>query len=152
LGDYKRNGLVLVNLSEEPEYCEKLMFAKRGMVTPAHCHQIKKEDIICRNGSLRIRVWSGHPETASTAVTLNLNRQPTVISNGADVLLQSGERLTILPGVYHEFEPASDDCVIGEVSTANDDVGDNFFVNENVGRYPDVTEDVPPLVKLISDS
>ena len=46
LGDWQTSGLVLVNLAEEPEYCEKLMYAKCGMTTPAHCHRRKKEDII----------------------------------------------------------------------------------------------------------
>ena len=30
LGDLSSYGLVLVNLTEEEEYCEKLMYAKRG--------------------------------------------------------------------------------------------------------------------------
>jgi len=34
LGDWRRFGLVLVNLAEEPEYCEKLMYARQGMTTP----------------------------------------------------------------------------------------------------------------------
>jgi D-lyxose ketol-isomerase len=151
LGDYKKFGLVLINLADEPEYCEKLMFAKRGMVTPAHCHKIKKEDIICRSGRLKVRIWSSHPDTAKGGVTLKFNGMPSMIMDGTDVFLRPGERLTILPGVYHLFEPASDHCVIGEVSTANDDLNDNFFVDENIGRFPGIEEDVAPLVKLISD-
>ena len=61
LGDWRKCGLVLINLAEEPEYCEKLMFGKKGMATPAHCHRKKKEDIICRYGMLTIRVWAGQP-------------------------------------------------------------------------------------------
>ena len=30
LGDFDRHGLTLVNLASEPEYCEKLMFARRA--------------------------------------------------------------------------------------------------------------------------
>jgi D-lyxose ketol-isomerase len=54
LGDWRRWGLVLVNLAEEPEYCEKIMYARRGMCTPWHTHRKKKEDIICRAGSLAV--------------------------------------------------------------------------------------------------
>jgi hypothetical protein len=36
-------------------------------------------------------------------------------------------------------------CIIGEVSTANDDLHDNFFVNPEVGRYPGIQEDEPPI-------
>src|ERR1700735_308416 len=62
LGDWKRFGLVLVNLAEEKEYCEKLMYAKKGMTTPAHCHKKKKEDTICRWGRLAVQVWAAHPD------------------------------------------------------------------------------------------
>ncbi len=37
--------------------------------------------------------------------------------------------MTLVPGVYHEFYPVSAECIIGEVSTANDDLHDNFFVD-----------------------
>ena len=45
----------------------------------------------------------------------------------------------------------SEECIIGEVSTANDDLHDNFFVNPDVGRFPGVEEDEAPLLKLVSD-
>jgi D-lyxose ketol-isomerase len=48
LGDFRKSGLVLINLAEEPDYCEKLMYASINQVTPAHAHKKKKEDIICR--------------------------------------------------------------------------------------------------------
>jgi D-lyxose ketol-isomerase len=56
LGDWRRYGLVLVNLAEEPKYCEKLMYAQKGMTTPAHAHGKKKEDIICRWVRLAVQV------------------------------------------------------------------------------------------------
>ena len=42
--------------------------------------------------------------------------------------------------------------MIGEVSTANDDRNDNFFLDPNVGRFPDVVEDEDPLYRLLSDA
>ena len=65
LGDWNRHGLVLVNLTEQPEYCEKLMYARQGMTTPCHCHHRKKEDIICRWGALRVWLWAGPPEAST---------------------------------------------------------------------------------------
>jgi D-lyxose ketol-isomerase len=41
--------------------------------------------------------------------------------------------------------------MIGEVSTENDDLHDNVFLNEDVGRYPQVEEDEPATVRLLSD-
>lgn len=152
LGDWRRWGLVLVNLAEQPEYCEKLMYAKRGMVTPAHCHRKKKEDIVCRSGSLRVTVWGCVPAIGKhDPVEILLNGETKYALSWESIYLGAGERITLNPNVYHEFEPTCDECVIGEVSTANDDVGDNFFCNDKVGRFSEIEEDEPPAVRLVSD-
>jgi D-lyxose ketol-isomerase len=136
LGGWRSFGLVLVNLADEPEYCEKLMYAKRGMVTPEHCHRKKKEDIICRTGVLHITVWHGEK------FALKRNGVLVEVSSGETLVLQAGERVTLEPGVIHQFQPGSEACIIGEVSTANDDVNDNFFTNPAVGRFSEIDEDV----------
>jgi len=152
LGDWKRHGLVLVNLAEEPEYCEKLMYALRGMETPAHTHKKKKEDIICRWGKLAVRVWAGPPAAADGGIfDIPVNHESRQVRSGDVVELESGSRVTLIPGVYHEFYPLSEECIIGEVSTANDDLNDNFFVNPEIGRYPAIEEDEPPAVRLVSE-
>lgn len=152
LGKPEHFGLVLVNLAAEPEYCEKLMYAKKGMTTPAHCHRSKKEDIICRWGTLRVQLWAGKPsETERRELTLSVNNEPRTVNSGEAIVLHSGERVRLTQGIYHEFFPESDECIIGEVSTANDDLNDNCFVNPNIGRYPGIEEDEPPLVHLISE-
>ena len=152
LGDWKHFGLVLVNLAEEKEYCEKLMYAKKGMTTPAHYHKKKKEDIICRWGRLAVQVWAGHPaKSKNRSFDLPLNHQTVRVQSGDIIEIGAGSRVTLVPGVYHEFYPESGACIIGEVSTANDDLHDNFFVNPDIGRYPGVEEDEPPLVRLVSD-
>lgn len=148
LGDRRQFGLVLVNLADEPEYCEKLMYATRGMVTPAHSHRNKKEDIICRTGALLITVW---PPVPGDTFELKRNGVLTQVRAGETLELAAGERVTLEPGVVHAFEPASDEAIIGEVSTANDDVNDNFFVDPLVGRYSNIEEDVSPSVRLMSD-
>jgi D-lyxose ketol-isomerase len=152
LGEWQQFGLVLVNLAEEAEYCEKLMYARKGMTTPAHCHQKKKEDIICRWGKLAVRVWAGSPdESRQETFILAVNHEPLQVQSNNVVELEAGSRVTLVPGVYHEFYPLSDECIIGEVSTANDDLHDNYFVNGDVGRYPGVEEDEPAIAHLVSD-
>ncbi len=152
LGRWRENALVLVNLAEEPEYCEKLMYAQRDMTTPAHCHRQKKEDIISRWGVLRVRVWAGVPaESGTREFQIQVNGALQTIASGSTIDLPAGSRVTLVPGVYHEFFPVSDECIIGEVSTANDDAHDNFFVNPDIGRYPHVDEDEPAQVRLLSD-
>jgi len=152
LGNAEKFGLILVNLAEEPEYCEKLMYARRGMTTPSHCHRGKKEDIIARWGSLCVQLWAGNPgETEGQPFTISVNNEPRNVISGECIVLHSGERVRLVPGVYHQFYPESEEAIIGEVSTANDDLKDNYFVNADVGRYPGVEEDEPALVALISD-
>jgi len=152
LGDWRHHGLVLVNLAEEPEYCEKLMYAQEGMITPAHTHGKKKEDIICRWGSLAIQIWGRHPgQNDHRSIIVPLNHEPHEAAPGSVITLKAGSRVTLVPGVYHAFYPLSKECVIGEVSTANDDLNDNFFVNPDIGRYPGIEEDENPVVRLVSD-
>jgi D-lyxose ketol-isomerase len=152
LGDWRRHGLVLVNLTTEPEYCEKLMYAQVGMTTPCHCHHRKKEDIICRCGELLVRAWPGLPEDCEgSRFPLLVNGEARQVAAGESIRLQAGERVTLPPRVYHEFVPSSDECVLGEVSTANDDRTDNFFLDPGVGRFPQVVEDEPPTCRLVSD-
>jgi hypothetical protein len=153
LGDFGRFGLVLINLAEEPEYCEKLMYARRGQTTPMHTHARKKEDIICRHGELTLELWAAHPEKTERggAFSLRINGEPRALRSGERLPLHAGERVTLTPGIYHAFWPAGEDCIIGEVSTANDDTNDNQFVNPDVGRFPAVEEDEPALRRLISD-
>ena len=153
LGDWKTHGLVLINLSTEPEYCEKLMYAKAGMVTPCHCHHKKKEDIICRCGEMIVRAWPAKPnESEGKRFPITINGERRELAGGEPLRLRSGERITLPPFVYHEFVPTTPECIIGEVSTANDDTNDNFFYNPDVGRFPELVEDEPPLARLVSET
>jgi len=152
LGRFAEAGLVLINLAEEPEYCEKLMWCRHQQQTPMHCHRAKKEDIICRWGRLAIELWAGDPrETPQGRIfTLKRSGREFEVRSGEILLLNPGERVTLVPGVWHAFWADSDECVIGEVSTANDDTSDNFFVDPDIGRFPLVESDEPPALKLIS--
>jgi D-lyxose ketol-isomerase len=153
LGLFLKFGLVLINLAEELEYCEKVMYAVKGQTTPSHTHHIKKEDIICRKGVLIVKLWSHDPVKGHINDNLNIkvNGVYSTISSGDQIKLNAGERVTIEPGIWHEFFPKSDECIIGEVSTANDDLNDNFFSNPDIGRYAEIIEDEPAIVQLVSD-
>ncbi|MFW6107588.1 MAG: D-lyxose/D-mannose family sugar isomerase [bacterium] len=147
LGDFARWGLVLVNLAEQPEYCEKLMYARRNQVTPRHHHRAKKEDIICRWGRLAVQVHSDSPGP----VRLLVNGEERAVPPDEPLVLNAGERITLTQEIDHSFWAESDYAIIGEVSSANDDLGDNFFANPEVGRFSEIEEDEPPLVRLVSD-
>ena len=155
LGNFNHHGLTLINLAAEPEYCEKLMFARRGQVTPSHTHAVKKEDIICRSGELTLELWPAKPASASTppgALTVSVNGRSHSLTAGEKLILSAGSRVTLVPGVWHAFYPSSDECIIGEVSTANDDSHDNFFLNPDIGRFPGIEEDEPAAIRLLSES
>ena len=154
LRDFPRCGLTLINLATEPEYCEKLMYARRGQTTPCHTHAQKKEDIICRAGELTLKLWPKKPGTATplpATLTVPVNGEPVSVRTGEPFVLAAGSRVTLVPGIWHEFYPTSDECIIGEVSTANDDRTDNFFLNPDVGRFPGIEEDEPARIRLISE-
>jgi D-lyxose ketol-isomerase len=151
LGKFAEVGLVLVNLTEQPEYCEKLMYSKRHQVLPMHTHRRKKEDIICRSGRLSVELWKGHPERTLKGEVFSLacNGDTVEVLSGEPIILDAGERVTIVPGIYHAFWADSDEAIVGEVSTANDDAHDNFFVDPRIGRFPEIEEDAPPLARLL---
>ena len=154
LGRFWESGLVLINLAEEPEYCEKLMFSVRNQVTPLHAHNRKKEDIICRHERLVIELLAYRPGELKKGSTssVNVNGHPQKVASGDAVTLSAGERITLTPGITHAFWPETDTCLIGEVSTANDDENDNFFVNPEIGRFPEIEEDEQREITLVSET
>lgn len=155
LGDFDRHGLTLVNLATEPEYCEKLMYARAGQRTPCHAHARKKEDIICRAGTLALWLWPEKPasefEPAEGSVTVHINGAPARIAAGQPYFLPAGHRVTLTPGIWHAFAPQGVEAIIGEVSTANDDEHDNHFANPEIGRFPNIEENEPRQVRLIRE-
>lgn len=152
LNDFHRYGAVLVNLALENEYSEKVIYMTHRQAIPSHCHRKKKEDIICRAGVFSLQVWFGMPGQWDATGKIQVNNAMQAVPSGHIFHLTAGERITLPPPVYHEFWALSDEAIIGEVSTQNDDVGDNFFVNPKVGRFPKIVEDEPPLVRLVGES
>jgi D-lyxose ketol-isomerase len=146
LGNFKKYGLTLVNLTEEPEYCEKIMFVMKGQITPRHYHKSKKEDIICRWGRLAIRLF-GRTKTLDVKINGEVRR---ILAN-QPIILKAGERITLPQRLPHEFWAVSSYAIVGEVSTANDDLHDNFFADRRIGRFSKIEEDEKPIVKLVSD-
>jgi len=146
LGDFARYGLILVNLTEQPEYCEKIMYVGKRQITPRHYHKSKKEDIICRWGELAIELPS-----KKKRIKLQVNGELCEIPTDRPLILNSGERVTLTPKVLHAFWAESEYAIVGEVSTANDDKHDNFFEDSSVGRFSHIDEDEPAVVDLLSD-
>ena len=135
-------------------YAEKLMITRDRQVSPMHRHNIKAEDIINRGGGdLVIELFAsdesgGIDRDANVHVPCDgLMRQFTA---GALLRLKPGESVTLMPGIWHAFWAEQWDCLIGEVSTVNDDLSDNVF-EKPIGRFSEMIEDEDPMHLLVSD-
>lgn len=160
-GDFEKIGLINFNprngslLYPDKPYCEKLILVKESQLTPLHTHIDKKEDIINRGGGklvIELRNGDLSGNTNDTDVTVRIDGVPTTVSAGGKVVLEPGQSIYLLPGVYHAFwgEAEAGPVYVGEVSTVNDDSKDNVFVESNP-RFPEIEEDEPPLHLLVND-
>lgn len=150
---YEKSAIALINLAVEAEYCEKIIYCSLGKPIPMHAHLKKKEDIICRWGIFGMELWSGDPSITQKGVPFTVKKSGKWITyhSGDRMDLHAGERITLPPGIYHSFWSTTPEVIIGEVSTANDDLNDNIFTDPEIGRFPEIIEDEPPLITLISD-
>ena len=135
-------------------YAEKIMISRHDQISPMHRHILKAEDIINRGGAkLAIQMYESGPDGAiddGLDVTVALDGITHTQKSGEILMLDPGDSVTLLPGNWHKFWGEGGDVLIGEVSTVNDDVTDNVFV-EKIGRFSDIDEDEPPVHLLVAD-
>jgi D-lyxose ketol-isomerase len=110
-----------------------------------HCHIRKQEDIICRaGGNLVCQVYNRAEDggLAGSDVTLSLDGVSHRVAAGHRFVLHPGESIRLTPQIYHEFyaERGTGTSIVGEVSTVNDDIRDNVFLNAPA-RFPTIVED-----------
>ena len=89
-------------------------------------------------------------EMLDTPVTIYTDGRAYQVNAGDRIELKRGESITLPTGQYHSFWAEGAKCLIGEVSTINDDNVDNRFF-EKVGRFPEIEEDEPILYPLFSE-
>lgn len=145
-GDLARGGGML--------YAEKIMISRRDQLSPMHRHMVKAEDIINRGGGkLVIELFGPAPDGAidrDAEVVVPIDGIERRLPAGARVSLAPGESVTLMPGIWHAFWGEGADVLIGEVSTVNDDMTDNWF-RDPIGRFSDIDEDESPFRLLVSD-
>ena len=135
-------------------YAEKLLISRQDQLSPMHTHVIKAEDIINRGGATLVVELFGSDDQGRFAP----DRGGRVRCDGIDrtygpgekLRLAPGESVTLMPGDWHAFWGEGGDVLIGEVSTVNDDVTDNIFVDP-IGRFSRIEEDVALTHLLVSD-
>ncbi|MDQ0320653.1 D-lyxose ketol-isomerase [Pararhizobium capsulatum DSM 1112] len=135
-------------------YAEKLMITAKDQTNPLHRHAVKTEDIINRGGGMLVlqmynSLADGTVDEESEVVVATDARLRR-FSPGGLLKLAPGESVTLLPGNWHAFWAEGADVLIGEVSTVNDDLTDNYF-REPVGRFSTIQEDTAPNHLLVSD-
>lgn len=150
-----RNGHPTIAPYQHTVYCEKVLIVREDQRTPMHCHVRKQEDIICRaGGSLVCQVYRRGPDGRldDGDVAVSLDGAAARVPAGHRFMLSPGESIRLTPLVYHEFyaAPGTGTCVVGEVSTVNDDAADNIFLDAPA-RFPAIVEDAAPLHFLCNE-
>ena len=133
---------------------EKLMITRDKQLSPMHRHNIKAEDIINRGGGdLIIELFASEGDGGidrNSDVRVPCDGVMRHLKAGARLRLKPGESVTLMPGIWHAFWAEQGDCLVGEVSTVNDDLSDNVF-EKPIGRFSEITEDEAPVHLLVSD-
>ena len=162
-GDFEKIGLFLFTIRNgklgDPDckktYAEKLLISDEDQYSPMHYHYSKMEDIINRGGGvLVVEVYNRGDDDglADTPVTVTTDGHVRTVPAGTKIRLMPGESITLPPYQYHAFwaEKGNGKVLIGEVSMVNDDNTDNRFY-EDMGRFPKIEEDEPPLYFLCNE-
>lgn len=135
-------------------YAEKIMISRKEQLSPMHRHAVKAEDIINRGGgTLAVELFSSGPDGTidrEADVEVSVDGEVRRLKAGGTLALRPGESVTLLPGLWHAFWAEGEDCLIGEVSTVNDDLTDNIF-EAPIGRFSRIEEDEAALHLLVSD-
>lgn len=156
LNDFEKTGFSLFtirngnnkNKKYKKPYAEKVLMLYEGQTAEMHFHASKMEDIINRGGNkVFITVYNGTPDKKmlETPVEVNKDGRKYFVPAGSQVCLNEGESITIQQYMFHDFRVPKEGgaVLLGEVSMCNDDEKDNYFFNEEVGRFPDIEEDEP---------
>lgn len=135
-------------------YAEKIMITRENQLSPMHRHDLKAEDIINRGGGdLIIELFAPNEDLSidrHSKVRVPVDGELRTLDAGGRLRLKVGESVTLMPGIWHAFWAEGGDCLVGEVSTVNDDLKDNVF-EQPIGRFADIDEDSAPVHLLVSD-
>lgn len=150
-----RNGGYSRHATPKP-YAEKIMYVRENQVTPLHFHHRKTEDIINRGnagaGDLVVQLFNSTEDNtlADTPVSVFCDGTEKITEAGGTIVLKQGESITLTPRIYHTFHAINAPALIGEVSSVNEDIGDNYFYHP-LPRYPQIVEDEDPFRLLCTE-
>jgi D-lyxose ketol-isomerase len=159
-GRYPEIGLLLFTIrngkigpSHLKTYAEKIMLIRTNQITPLHFHHSKTEDIINRGGGSLVFTFyraDASDRLSPEPVEIVTDGIRRTVKAGEKVAFAPGESVTLPPRLYHAFHAEGSPVMAGEVSSVNDDRGDNRFF-EPVGRFPVIEEDEEPRFLLSNE-
>jgi D-lyxose ketol-isomerase len=112
-------------------YSEKALYVEDGQRTPHHYHIVKTEDILNRGGArFVVELFKVDRTGRRLDERLRALKDATMVEVGAGgrIVLEPGESLVLEPYVAHAFWAEGGPVLAGEVSLANDDATDNYFL------------------------
>ena len=148
MGDWRQLGAGRGRL-----YAEKAIVAEDGQRAPHHYHVVKTEDIVNRGGArFVVELFKVDAEGAPLKERFQALKDVTVVdlNPGDQVRLEPGESLTLEPFIAHAFWAEGGATVAGEVSLANDDATDNYFLPPLDPPSP-IDEDAPARYVTVGD-
>lgn len=167
-GDFERIGRVLFTLRNgrhaDPRYpkpyAEKLLIDPENQRAPAHFHRSKREDIIALAGGnilVQLEKANDQDQRSNEPMRVAVDGVVRKIGPGATIRLTPGSSLTIPPRTIHQFwaEEGTGWSANGkrwslsrEISSVCDDRNDNFFVDVEGVRFPEILEDEESIAVL----
>jgi hypothetical protein len=100
-----------------------------------------------------MRLWKADKVTEAKTdgqIIIFVDGVKTQVAPGEVLRLKPGQSVCYEPYLYHQFWGEDDHCIVGEVSTVNDDVKDNRFEDPK-GRFPQIDEDEDPECLLCNE-
>jgi D-lyxose ketol-isomerase len=134
-------------------YAEKAILAEDGQRAPHHYHAVKTEDIVNRGGArLVVELFRVDARGAPLKERFRALKDVSVLdlNPGDRVRLEPGESLTLEPFVAHAFWAEGGAALAGEVSLANDDATDNYFLPP-LEPFAPIEEDAPARYVTVRD-
>jgi D-lyxose ketol-isomerase len=134
-------------------YAEKALLAEDGQRTPFHYHIVKTEDIVNRGGArFVVELCKVDRGGARIKDKFRVVKDVTTLELGPgdQVRLEPGESLTLEPFVAHAFWAEGGATLAGEVSLANDDGTDNYFLPA-LKPFAPIEEDKPRRFVTVRD-
>jgi D-lyxose ketol-isomerase len=127
LGDFEREGLVLLTYVNTDPYCAKELLLFPGQTCPQHRHPPvaggpgKQETFRCRRGEVYLHV-AGEPTPAPAATPPGAHYDSL-----REIRLRPGEQHTIPPDTWHWFQAGPEGALVSEFSSTSRDETDVFL-------------------------